>query len=420
MWNFAPKLTFILSVFILCTHAAEAQTEYLVTVNPLNANISKIDSLQDVRWIQADPAYNEFTKSFTFIGLYQSNQAPVYLYTINALTGAVMSNPAIPVNNNISHLKYSKSSGKLYGIIYNYSTNMFSLVEVNTNTGNYVILRDFPGYTLYDFTIDEINQRMFIRARNNISGSNFYIYTIDLVSVNIISQVATSTCAAIQYDNITHKIYCISPGNSQVTLRIATVNELTGIVSPIADIPSVQGMRAGAHQTFDEVQHLYYFVGNNSNMAGEFLYAIDVNTGAAVSSPLIPASDSGLDYDNLIFFRYDNISEKMYAMFWEARTIHEPPPIVIDTSAIIDSTCNLKLVTKVYTNPYSHRLVIDKGATLCKVSLNIYNMLGQVILKGKIINDGHNEIEFSNFSTGIYFYKFISNGKTLLTGRFLK
>jgi hypothetical protein len=45
-------------------------------------------------------------------------------------------------------------------------------------------------------------------------------------------------------------------------------------------------------------------------------------------------------------------------------------------------------------------------------------MIGQLLLKNKIIADGHNEIQLSNFSAGVYCYELISNGKTLLAGKF--
>ncbi|MFT3912092.1 MAG: T9SS type A sorting domain-containing protein [Ferruginibacter sp.] len=418
MWNFVSKLAFTISLFLSSVVTTKAQTEYLVRVNPANANLSKVDSLRGVRFIQADPAYNELTKSFTFIGFYEINQAPYYLFSVNALTGSVISNPVIPINTNLVHLKYSKSTGKLYGIISN--INMVNLVQINPASGSYIILKDFPDFIVSDFAIDETNQRMFISGDHN-SGS--WIYSIDLFSGTVINQIATSERFwDIQYDNNNHKIYCLSrriPSPGTFIWSIASINELTGLVSPIADIPNVTGIRAGTHQTLDEGNHIYYFSGNNANAVGAFIYGVNVNTGAVMSSALYPTSGTPLN-DNLIFFRYDNNSEKMYAMFWEAHTTHETPPIVIDTSAIIDSTCNLRLLTKVYINPYSHKLVIDKGATLCKVTLNVYNMLGQIILKGKIINDGHNEIDFSSFATGIYFYKFISSGKSLLSGRVLK
>jgi hypothetical protein len=90
------------------------------------------------------------------------------------------------------------------------------------------------------------------------------------------------------------------------------------------------------------------------------------------------------------------------------------------TSTPPDSSCSLNLKTKIYPNPSNNILIVDKNSTRCKVTMNLYNMIGQLILKGKIINDGHNEIQLSNLAAGIYYYSLISDGSILLMGKVLK
>jgi hypothetical protein len=52
--------------------------------------------------------------------------------------------------------------------------------------------------------------------------------------------------------------------------------------------------------------------------------------------------------------------------------------------------------------------------------MNIYNAIGQLLIKNKTIMDGRNEIQLSNLSSGMYYYEFISNGKAVLSGKFFK
>ncbi len=74
-----------------------------------------------------------------------------------------------------------------------------------------------------------------------------------------------------------------------------------------------------------------------------------------------------------------------------------------------------------YFNQSAHSLVVNKKITTCKVTLSIYNMLGQLIMKNKEINDGYNEVLLSKFSYGIYYYKFVGDdNKSLISGTFLK
>ncbi len=90
------------------------------------------------------------------------------------------------------------------------------------------------------------------------------------------------------------------------------------------------------------------------------------------------------------------------------------------TAPIIDSLCRLDSILKIYPVPSHRTLTIEKKSSLCKVTMNIYNSIGQLMIKDKIIKDGKNEIELSNFAGGVYFAQFISNGKALLTRKILK
>jgi alpha-tubulin suppressor-like RCC1 family protein len=94
--------------------------------------------------------------------------------------------------------------------------------------------------------------------------------------------------------------------------------------------------------------------------------------------------------------------------------------IVNPPTLIIDSSCNLDINIKVYPVPSHHSLTVSKNATLCKVSVNIYNAIGQLMVKGKIINAGNNEIDLSNFASGVYFAQFISNGRVVEKKKFIK
>jgi hypothetical protein len=65
-------------------------------------------------------------------------------------------------------------------------------------------------------------------------------------------------------------------------------------------------------------------------------------------------------------------------------------------------------------------LIINKDPTKCKVSLNLFNSLGQLLITGKMIDDGENRIKLSYLPDGVYYYEFYSNRKRPLTGRVVK
>lgn len=82
--------------------------------------------------------------------------------------------------------------------------------------------------------------------------------------------------------------------------------------------------------------------------------------------------------------------------------------------------CSLDGRIKIYPSPFQNVLTIDKTPTSCKVRMNLYNMLGQLLLKDILIQDGLNKIPTGNLAAGIYFIKFHSDGKILLTKKISK
>jgi hypothetical protein len=92
--------------------------------------------------------------------------------------------------------------------------------------------------------------------------------------------------------------------------------------------------------------------------------------------------------------------------------------IVIRQSA--QCQCALNGQTKIYTNPFTSSLIVDKNTTSCEVRMNLYNEIGQLFLKDKIINDGLNVLQLDKLSSGMYFYIFHADGNILLKGKVIK
>ena len=82
--------------------------------------------------------------------------------------------------------------------------------------------------------------------------------------------------------------------------------------------------------------------------------------------------------------------------------------------------CALNDQTKIYANPFTSSLIVDKNTTSCEVRMNLYNGIGQLILKDKIINDGINVLQLGKLSPGMYFYVFHADGNILLKGNVIK
>ena len=76
--------------------------------------------------------------------------------------------------------------------------------------------------------------------------------------------------------------------------------------------------------------------------------------------------------------------------------------------------------TRIFPTPFSTVLVVDKNVTTCSVKMDLYNALGQLLMRGITINDGRNDIPLSRLPAAVYFYKFYADGKELLTGKIMK
>ena len=82
--------------------------------------------------------------------------------------------------------------------------------------------------------------------------------------------------------------------------------------------------------------------------------------------------------------------------------------------------CELSTETKLYPNPFGEKLIINKNTTSCIIKMNLYNAIGQLLIKDYILIDGINEIDFKKFPSGVYFYKFHANNQILKTGKLVK
>lgn len=82
-------------------------------------------------------------------------------------------------------------------------------------------------------------------------------------------------------------------------------------------------------------------------------------------------------------------------------------------------SCDLTLATKIYPNPMVSVLYIEKNWTSCRVRMNLYNSIGQLVINVGIV-DGINSIDLEKLAAGVYFYKLYSEDKILLKGKLLK
>lgn len=398
--------TFLIAILLISKGVpAFSQKEYLVTVDPSSGNYTKMDSIPGVMYILLFDltTIDQSNHHFIFIG--GPTQTNFNLVTLNSLNGKIISNPSFPNYSGLIGLTYSKSTDALYGLIIN--SGIYSLVTFNTQTGNYSTIKSFSNIEgINEFSLDDNDQHIILNGTDN---GNAVLATFDILTGNMIAEIP-SEISNMVYDNLSNKLYgiiiTVGQGNTGV-FTFGTENTNTGAFTAIGNLPSdITGITQG-NVTFDENDHLYIFTASD-NSGDSYLYSIDANSGNVVyKAPVSLTND--INEDNLIQFRYDNSLGKLYALHWEAKTITQS-----------DSSCNLKVQTKLYPNPFGNFLIVNKNPTICKVRMNLYTAIGQLLITGRVINDGENKIMLSNLANGVYFYEFYSNNKILLTGKIVK
>jgi hypothetical protein len=100
-------LTVLLSLNLFI---AISQTEYLTKVNAATGAYIKIDSLPGVMWIALSnySTFDENNHRYFFNG--SPDLLNWYLFSVDALTGKIISKPSFPNNNNITQLQYGQST----------------------------------------------------------------------------------------------------------------------------------------------------------------------------------------------------------------------------------------------------------------------------------------------------------------------
>ena len=85
-----------------------------------------------------------------------------------------------------------------------------------------------------------------------------------------------------------------------------------------------------------------------------------------------------------------------------------------------NNECLLSSSTLFYPIPCGNEIYLQKEQTNCMVYLNLYNELGQLVMKNKLVADGINNIDLKQFPAGTYFYKLHTMQNILKRGKIVK
>jgi len=397
------------SLFIssLCFATTVAQTEYLVKVDPETGVYTKIDSIPGVMYIYMFnySVFDERDHNYIFYGTY--DQVNDYLFTIDAVTGKIVSKAPFPQFADHSALQnfiYANSIKTLYGF---YTTNGSQfLASIDPAIGNYSLIKQLTG-------LSSINESVFCNAKQQMifagvdTAGNSVIGTLDVSTGNVLSIKPVPYIQDIQYNNKLGQLYCLyrPPGG----WYIGSIDTATGTVKILNALGSIEGIYQG-ETTFDEINNRYIISASDTNSVS-YLYTADAATGNVIYK--VPALEtSNVGQDNIIQYRFDNVSGNLYALHWEAHTKRNT-----DSTGTAGTSSTRPFV--VYPNPVTGNGRIFLDTLYSEVVFMVYDALGRLVRTQKSSNASFIDISRGNLASAIYFYRIANNRKTLATGKII-
>ncbi len=300
-----------------------AQYEWLATVDYSTLAINRIGNIPGVTWVIEDNStYDQNHQRFFFQGN-ATRSPPWNLFTLDAVTGAVIYNPVCPagggLGGQVEGLQYDNGNDTLYGL--SLAAGSFSWIDPATGTVH--AKASIPGYGGYQWSAYDTKDHLYIIG----SGSSMIV--IDALTGNELYNYPLANIYDAVYDNLTGKLYGINTSFAMPNPQFDSITLTTGALHLIANLLPLGLPQANAN-TIDENAGKYIFLGSDPSGAtcySTYLYVLDINTGTVFSKMVYPYAVGAtvITNQNLIEYSFDNKRGTLYALNWYPPTM---PPLV--------------------------------------------------------------------------------------------
>ncbi len=355
----------VIGVATAATLKASAQNEYLATLNYTTLSVNRLDHIPGVTWITNTATYDQNHRRFFFQG--NTTGAPPYnLYTLDAVTGAVLYSVVCPTSatglENVFGLQYDNATDTLYGLYLQETPSSFSTYFccVDPITGAVHILNHTP------LNAQSFSGSAFDTKHHRYFAQGVHLMVINASNGNVLYTNPSGNFSDIAYDDVTGKLYGIvqSPSNTEFD----SIGISSGTQYPIKVLPAMSIPAYGCY-TIDEAMGRYVFVGLEgigTVCQKNHLFALDMNAGSVVSDQLFPYSNStgNISDENVIEFSFDHKDGVLYVLNGHVSSAPPVDSVVISVSANPvcggDSASFMALVGQGLTNPSCQWLLNGK------------------------------------------------------------
>jgi gliding motility-associated-like protein len=328
-------LLFSLLLLAGAVSRSEAQYDWLATLNYKNFTLNRIGpgSFPNVSGVSS-ATYDQNHQRYLFLANVDTIGF-VYLYTIDALTGAILSSPLCPATIHqlqlVQGLEYDNATDTLYGI----SGTDFCWIEPATGAVHSIGSLPNTPWPLFIASAFDTRDHWYI------CETSAGLAVFDAASGNIVyNWTIADSVADLKFDNATGQLYGVDVSASLSSPQFDSITLATGEKHPITALPPmyvqgsgyIGGYSYGAGNyydvgsyTIDEQGSKYIFLATDpdtSTCVNQYLYALDIPAGAVSSKILLPFSNvsyfrPGLEPGEYIaYYCFDNLRGVLYALDW--------------------------------------------------------------------------------------------------------
>lgn len=329
------KITLTIITVILCCPGTIAQYEYISTLDYQTLKLTRISNIPGVtKVVQDNTTYDENNQRLFFQGN-ATGARPFQLFTIAAATGATLYNPICPSNNTqgqVFGLQYDNAADTLYAI-YNDNKGSVSFSWIEPETGIVHPVSTIPSFSSYIESSFDKKNRWYICHQ----GTELMI--IEAASGNILFRNTFTSSVGVlnmSFNNANSKLYATCYSSLWAVPQFASISLSTGSIHFISNLPAMSFPQINAN-AIDELKGIFIFVGKDpvsSDCINNYLYQVDINSGAVISKKLYPfAQNTASPFnENAVCFCYDNKGNKLFVLNWYPPDSTFTHPVDIDIS----------------------------------------------------------------------------------------
>lgn len=285
-------------------------TEHLETINPVTGALTAVGAgianccLVPSGVSTLDPVMDRFY----FIGSYQTDPGGTQrIFTLGLGSGAVVSDPVLAAGNNYNFIEVDRTTGVLYGVVFNTATASERLVTIDPATATVTLVgATVPGCCLVPSGTSSLDPTAgvfyFIGSYMADPPNTSRIFTLDLATGAIVSQPVLpsgNNYNFLEVNPATGTLYAVVFENATTTERLVTVNPATGALTPLGAGIAGCCMVSSGVSTLDENNGIFYFVGFYQAEPSNYrIFGLSLATGAVLTQPELP---DGFNYNFIEF-----------------------------------------------------------------------------------------------------------------------